>query len=212
MGNKSEKFFGKLRSVLRTLPDATSVVLQAAPEALKPKLRELLRSQFKKTIVEAEIKLAFCVIAVCIAVFTPFGERCSLWLSSLLFIGMLLWSIIESISYCMLPIKIMQERSMQIGIIEFVKWKFPKVAIGSKVYELARVYGPRYSAQFRNLPSSNEVLWDFIIYLATNSVTFASIFSIYIILVYWIFKPIILIKFAGLTTMQIYLFPIRQFL
>ena len=207
-----KNFFGKLRSVLRALPDATSVVLQAAPEALKPKLRELLSSQFKKTIVETEIKLAFCVIAVCVAVFTPFGERCSLWISSLLFIGMLLWSVVESASYCMLPIKIIQERSMRMGIIEFVKWKFPKVAIGSKVYELARVYGPRYSSQFRNLPPSNEILWDFIIYLATNSVTFASIFSLYIILVYWIFKPIILIKFAGLTTMQIYLFPIRQFL
>ena len=209
---KDDKLSGKLVSILQTLLDGTGVLLHKLSDYAKPKLLELLLSQFKKTIVKAVVKLIFCVIAVCMAVFTPFGERCSLWLSSLLFIGMLLWSIIESISYCMLPIKIMQERSMQIGIIEFVKWKFPKVAIGSKVYELARVYGPRYSAQFRNLPSSNEILWDFIIYLATNSVTFASIFSIYIILVYWIFKPIILVKFAGLTTMQIYLFPIRQFL
>ena len=212
MGNKSEKIFGKLRSVLRALPDATSIMLQAAPEALKPKLRELLSSQFKKTIVEAEIKLAFCVIAVCVAVFTPFGERCSLWISSLLFIGMLLWSVVESASYCMLPIKIIQKRSMQIGIIEFVKWKFPQADTGSSVYDVVREIGSRFSSRFRNLRQSDEIIWDFVIYLAKDIVIFASVFSLYIILVYWILKPIILEKFAGVTTLQIYLFPIRQFL
>lgn len=212
MGNKSEKFFGELRSVLRTLSDAAGIVLQATPEALKPRLRELLRSQFKKTIVEAEIKLAFCVIAVCIAVFTPFGERCSLWMSSLLCIAMLLWSVVESASYCMLPIKIIQKRSMRIGIIEFVKWKFPQATTGSSVYDMVCEIGVHFSPRFRKLRSSDEIIWDFVIYLAKDIITFVSAFSLYIILVYWIFKPIILEKFAGVTTLQIYLFPIRQFL
>lgn len=212
MGNKSEELFVKLRSVLRTLPEVSGIVLQAAPEALKPRLRELLRSQFKKTIVEAETKLAFCVIAVCMAVFTPFGEQCSLWMSSLLFIGMLLWSIVESVSYCMLPIKIIQKRSVQIGIIEFVKWRFPQAATGSSVYDVVCKIGSRFSSRFRNLRPSDEIIWDFVIYLAKDIITFVSAFSLYIILVYWIFKPIILEKFAGVTTLQIYLFPIRQFL
>lgn len=203
---------GKFVSVLQTLLDRTGIAMQAFPDVLKPKLRELLYAQFKKSVIDSIVQLVICIFAMYMAIFKPFGELYSLWISSFLFIGMLLWSIVEFISYCILPIKIIQKRSIQIGIIEFVKWKFPKVAIGSKVYELARVFGSRYSQQFRNLRPSNEILLDFIIYLAENSVTFVSIFSLYILLVHWIFKPIILEKFAGLTTMQIYLFPIRQFL
>ena len=212
MGDKVRKLKGKFVSVAQILLDGAGYILGVMPDIAKPTLRNLLHAQFKKSIIEAMVKLIFCVIAVCMAIFKPFGEQYSLWISSLLFIGMLLWSIVESVSYCVLPIKVIQKRSMQIGIIEFVKWKFPKVAIGSDVYEMARVVGPRYSPLFRYLRSSNEVIWDFVIYLAKDIVTYVSIFSLYMLLVHWIFKPIILEKFAGLTTLQIYLFPIRQFL
>lgn len=134
-------------------------------------------------------------------------------MSSLLFIGMMLWSIVEPVlKFYMLPVMIMRKRSLRVGIVEFVKYKNSKVALGSYIYEKTRVWGLRFSSVFQVLRSSDEILWDFIIYLAKNAITFVSIFSLYILLVHWIFKPIILEKFAGLTTMQIYLFPIRQFL
>ena len=201
MSKKKKKFW-----------DCAGAVLHFLPDLAKPKLHNVLHEQFEDTIIEAAVKLFFCVIAVCVAVYKPFGEQCSLWISSLLFIGMLLWSIIESVSYCMLPIKIIQERSMRMGIIKFIKWKFRKVAAGSSVYEKACGFGARFSPIFRNLRSSNDIIWDFVCFLAKDIVIFVSLFSLYIILVHWIFKPIILEKFAGLTTMQIYLFPIKQFL
>lgn len=212
MGDKVKKLKGKFVSVVQTFLDKTGTVLHGLPDVAKPTLCNLLHAQFKKTIVESVVKFIFCVIAVYLAVFKPFGEQSSLWISSLLFIGMLLWTIFESVSYCMLLIMIVQERSVRSGIIEFVKWKFPKVSIGSDIYEIARIFGPRFSSQFQNLRSSNDVIWDFIVYLAKNAITFVSIFSLYILLIHWIFKPIILENFAGMTIMQIYLFPIRQFL
>lgn len=212
MDDKVKNLKGKLVSVAQTFLDKIGSVLHVLPDVAKPTLCNLLHAQFKKTIVESVVKFIFCVIAVYLAVFKPFGEQSSLWISSLLFIGMLLWTIFESVSYCMLLIMIVQERSVRTGIIEFVKWKFPKVSIGSDIYEIARIFGPRFSSHFQNLRSSNDVIWDFIVYLAKNAITFVSIFSLYILLVHWIFKPIILENFAGLTIMQIYLFPIRQFL
>lgn len=212
MDDKVKNLKGKLVSVAQTFLDKIGSVLHVLPDVAKPTLCNLLHAQFNKTIVESVVKFIFCVIAVYLAVFKPFGEQSSLWISSLLFIGMLLWTIFESVSYCMLLIMIVQERSVRSGIIEFVKWKFPKVSIGSDIYEIARIFGPRFSSQFQNLRSSNDVIWDFIVYLAKNAITFVSIFSLYILLVHWIFKPIILENFAGMTIMQIYLFPIRQFL
>jgi len=210
--SNKKKLKEKICSVAQTFLDKTGTVLHGLPNAVKPRLRNLLHAQFKKAIIEAAVKLIFCVVAVYLAVFKPFGEQYSLWISSLLFIGMLLWTIVESVSYCMLPIKIIEKRSIQIGIIEFIKWKSLKVATGSIVYDTMRDIGARYSTLFQNLRPSEDIILDFVIYLAKDIIIFVSIFSLYILLVHWIFKPIILENFAGLTMMQIYLFPIRQFL
>lgn len=204
---------GKFDAVLQILLDRAGIAMQALPDVLKPKLRQLLYAQFKKSVIDSIVQLIICVFAMYMAIFKPFGELYSLWISSFLFIGMLLWSIVEFVSkYYMFLIKCMQKRSMRLGIIEFIKWKFPNADTGSSVYDMACDIGSRFSSRFRNLRSSDEIIWEFVIYLAKDIVTFISIFSLYILLVHWIFKPIILENFAGLTTMQIYLFPIRRFL
>ncbi|SHL29771.1 hypothetical protein [Fibrobacter sp. UWH4] len=74
MGDKVKKLKGKFVSVVQTFLDKTGAVLHGLPNAVKPRLRNLLHAQFKKTIIEAAVKLIFCVIAVYLAVFKPFGE------------------------------------------------------------------------------------------------------------------------------------------
>ncbi|MBR4348928.1 MAG: hypothetical protein IKP90_08340 [Fibrobacter sp.] len=203
MGRKKKKFWDYAGAALYFLPDVAKQTL----------LPDWLHDQFKKTVIKSIVKLIICIFAVYVAIFKSIGELYSLWMSSLLFIGMMLWSIVEPVlKFYMLPVMIMRKRSLRVGIVEFVKYKNSKVALGSYIYEKTRVWGLRFSSVFQVLRSSDEILWDFIIYLAKNAITFVSIFSLYILLVHWIFKPIILEKFAGLTTMQIYLFPIRQFL
>lgn len=191
--------------------DFFGIFLYVLPDVLKPTfIRDWLHSLFKKTIIKSIVKLFISVLSVYLAVFKPVGELESLWMSSLLFIAVLLWSIVEPIAnYYMLLIKIVQERSVRVGIVEFVKWKFSKV---SGVYEKVRSYGRRFSTLFWNLRSFDDIIWDCVRYLIKDIIAFVSIFSLYVLLVHWMFKPIILEKFAGLTTMQIYLFPIRQFL
>ena len=170
-------------------------------------LRKLLYSLFKNTIIASAIKLFFCVISVYMAIFKPFGDLYSLWVSSLLFIGVLLWSTVRSISkYYMLPVFIIQKGSVLAGIEKFVEKKYPEAEIGARVYSKVSRF---LLGQSR---SPSEIILDFIRFLAKDVITFASLFSLYIILVHWVFKPIILEKFAGLPTMQIYLFPIRQLL
>ena len=106
----------------------------------------------------------------------------------------------------MLPVLIIQKGSVLDGIEEFVEQKYPAVKVGARIYSKVSRFLLGYSR------SSSEIILDFIRFLAKDVITFASLFSLYIILVHWVFKPIILEKFAGLTAMQIYLFPIRQFL
>ena len=196
--------------------DTVGNLLHFLPGAAKPKVRDILRSKFKKTIVSSAITLVASILAVYLAIFKPFGYHASLWISSILFIGMLFWSLIRTIRFLignfMLPIMILQERSLFCGIEEFIKWRWPNTTYAFDGYELVRIFGPKRSSRCKNLPSANSIIEDYIAYLAKDVIMFASIFSTYILLVHWIFKPLILEKFAGLTTIQIYLFPITQFL
>ena len=194
--------------------DTLGKILHFLPSAAKPKLRDILHSKIRKKIISSAITLFISILAVYLAIFRPFGNHTSLWVSSSLFIGMLFWTLIDIIRFVienfMLPIKIIQEQSLSYGIEEFIKWRWPNSIYAFDGYKLIRFFGPKRSSRCKNLPSVNSIIEDYIAYLAKDVILFASIFSAYILLVHWIFKPLILEKFAGLTTMQIYLFPITQ--
>lgn len=180
----------------------------------KPKVRDYILAKIKNTIVWSAVSLPISFFAVYLAIFRPFGDQASLWTSSILFIAMLLWVIIKSIQLLienyMLPINIIQEGSLSYGLEEFTKWRFPKTKFAFTGYKLNRIIGPFFSSKCKNIPSANSVVRDYINYLAKDIIIFVLTFTLYIVLVHWIFKPLILEKYAGLTTMQIYLFPITQ--
>jgi len=176
------------------------------PEAAKPVIRSLFHIKLKRALKKSLVQLVLSIIAVCMAVFTPFGGHFSLWISSILFIGTLLWTAIKL--FLLMPQiyvlikKIIQKRSISYGIVEFIKWRFSSII---KAYESAR-------KKYKSLRPYDTIIIDFIGYLTKEAILFVSGFASYILLVYWILKPFILKNFAGLTTIQIYLFPIRQFL
>ena len=200
MSDKREKAKGVSGFVLRLIS------MDLVEKFVEWILRKKMHVTFKRTIIESLVQLFLCLLAVYMAAFKHFGDKPSLWISSILFIGVLLWSVIESISkYYMLPILIIQESSVRAGIVKFVEIKYPEAESYSGVYSKVCSF---LMGQSR---SSGDIIWDFICSLAKDIITFISIYSLYILSVHWIFKPIILEKFAGLTTMQIYLFPIRQF-
>lgn len=173
--------------------------------------RMWLQSKLKKALKNSLIKLIVSILAVYLAISMPFGNPISLWVSSFLFIGIILWSFIDFISFLVefyeLPIMIVQECSISNGMSEFIKVKYPKVTGG---YEIFRVVGPIFSPKCKGLPSINEMVQDLVTYFAKEAIQLVVFFSAYISVVYYFLKPLILVKCTGLTTMQIYLFPITQ--
>lgn len=177
----------------------------------KPIVREFLNSKIKKTAKSSLIKLIISILAVYLAVIKPIGDQASLWVSSLLFISVLLWSFIDTIRFIIffyrLPLLIIEKCDLSSGITEFIQEKWPTP---TGVYGIFRLFGPRFSSKCRNLPSLNEMVRDLVSYFAKEVVLLVVFFSLYTYVVYYFFRPLILEKFAGLTTMQIYLFPITQ--
>ena len=210
MTNKKMKLHTTIPEIFDFLGDVSHAISGPA----KPKVRDYILTKMKNTIVWSAVSLSISFFTIYMAIFRPFGNQASLWISSILFIAMLLWSIITFIriltEYHMLPIYIIQKRSLSYGLEEFIKKQSKLHKAGFGIYKLNRIIGPFFSSKCKNIPSANSVVKDYINYLAKDIIVFASTFTLYVVLIHWIFKPLILEKFAGLTTMQIYLFPITQ--
>ena len=211
MKNHQKKYFRhKITNLFGCLGDASHVIAGPA----KPKICDYILTEIKSTIIWSTISLPISFFAVYLAIFRPFGEQASLWASSILFIAMLFGSITKSIHFLkenyMLPINIIQEGSLSYGLEEFLKRRFTLGKFAFGVYKFNRIIGPLFSSRCRNIPSANSVIRDYINYLAKDIILIVLVFTTYIVLIHWIFKPLILEKYAGMTTMQIYLFPITQ--
>lgn len=177
----------------------------------KPIVQKVLNSKIKKTAKSSLIKLIISILAVYLAVIKPIGDQASLWASSLLFISVLLWSFIDTIRFIIyfyrLPLLIIEECSLSLGITEFIQKKWPTT---TAAYGIFQIFSPMISSKCKNLPSLNEMVKDLVSYFAKEVILLVVFFSLYTYVVYYFFRPLILEKFAGLITMQIYLFPITQ--
>lgn len=101
-----------------------SHLLDFSLKAGKPIFRDELRSRLWKFVIRSIIKLVLIFATVLVAIFSPFGEWWSELTASVVFIGVLVWSLVNFIivlkNNYKLPICSIQEMSFTDGILEFV--------------------------------------------------------------------------------------------
>lgn len=181
----------------------------------KPIFRDMLRSRLWKSVSRSIIKLVLIFVAVLVAIFSPFGDK---WWSELtasaIFIGVLFWSLINFIivlkNNYKLPICIIQEMSFTDGILEFVNERWLYVRAGIKLYDSLRTGKGSFSRHFNQLPASEDVVRDYLLYIVKDVIFFATIFVIYFLVMTIGFKTLLLHKFTDLSNIELFLFPFVQ--
>lgn len=180
----------------------------------KPIFREILRSRLWKSVSRSIIKLVLIFAAVLVAIFSPFGEWWSELTTSAVFIGILVWSLINFIMILKnnykLPICIIQEMSFTDGILEFVNERWLYAGAGIKFYDSLRTGKSRFARHFNQLPASEDVVVDYLLYIVKDVIIFAAFFVIYFLVMTIGFKTILLQKFTDLSNIELYLFPFMQ--
>ena len=180
----------------------------------KPIFREILRSRLWKSVSRSIIKLVLIFAAVLVAIFSPFGEWWSELMASAIFIGVLFWSLINFIlilkNNYKLPICIIQEMSFTDGILEFVNERWFYAGAGIKLYDSLRTGKGRFLRHFNQLPASEDVVADYLLYIVKDVIIFATFFVIYFLVMTIGFKTLLLQKFTDLSNIELYLFPFEQ--
>ena len=167
---------------------------------------EIGKSFYYKTCVD------FCCSSM--AIFSPFGEWWSELTASVVFIGVLVWSLVNFIivlkNNYKLPICIIQEMSFTDGILEFVNERWFVAGAGIKLYDSLRTGKSRFALHFNQLPASEDVVRDYLLYIFKDVMFFAAIYAIYFVVMAIGLKTLLLHKYTDLTNLKLYLFPFVQ--
>ena len=201
-------------SFLDVAGSALSNFLNFSLNTGKPIFREILRSRLWKSVIRSIIKLVLIFAAVLVAIFLPFGEWWSELMASAIFIGVLFWSLINFIlilkNNYKLPICIIQEMSFTDGILEFVNERWFYAGAGIKLYDSLRTGKGRFLRHFNQLPASEDVVADYLLYIVKDVIIFAAIFVIYFLVMTIGLKTLLLQKYTDLSNLELYLFPFAQ--
>ena len=191
-----------------------SHLLNFSLKAGKPIFRDELRSRLWKFVIRSIIKLVLIFAAVLVAIFSPFGEWWSELTASAVFIGVLVWSLVNFIivlkNNYKLPICIIQEMSFTDGILEFVNERWFVAGAGIKLYDYLRTGKNRFALHFNQLPASEDVVRDYLLYIFKDVMFFAAIYAIYFLVMAIGLKTLLLQKYTELSNLELYLFPFAQ--
>lgn len=191
-----------------------SHLLDFSLKAGKPIFRDELRSRLWKFVIRSIIKLVLIFAAVLVAIFSPFGEWWSELTASVVFIGVLVWSLVNFIivlkNNYKLPICSIQEMSFIDGILEFVNERWFVAGAGIKLYDSLRTGKSRFALHFNQLPASENVVRDYLLYIFKDVMFFAAIFVIYFLVMTIGLKTLLLQKYTDFSNLELYLFPFAQ--
>ena len=180
----------------------------------KPIFREILRSRLWKSVIRSIVKLVLIFAAILVVIFSPFGEWWSELTTSAVFIGVLVWSLINFIMILKnnykLPICIIQEMSFTDGILEFVNERWFVAGAGIKLYDSLRTGKGRFLRHFNQLPASEDIVVDYLLYIVKDVIIFAAFFVIYFLVMTIGLKTLLLQKYTDFSNLELYLFPFAQ--
>ena len=191
-----------------------SHLLDFSLKAGKPVFRDELRSRLWNSVIRSVVKLVLIFAAILVAIFSPFGEWWSELTASAVFIGVLVWSLVNFIivlkNNYKLPVCIIQEMSFTDGILEFVNERWVVAGVGIKLYDSLRTGRGRFLRHFNQLPASEDVVRDYLSYILKDVIFFAAIFVIYFLVMAIGLKTLLLQKYTDLSNLELYLFPFAQ--
>ena len=100
--------------------------------------------------------------------------------------------------------------SLSEGIIRFVEDKWLGARVGIKLYDALRNGRGEFAGHFNHLPSSSDVVKDYAAYVLKDVVLFILIFALYFLIMHLGVKNLLLEKYAGLSSFEVYAFPFVQ--
>ncbi|MDY5683600.1 MAG: hypothetical protein SPG48_08585 [Treponema sp.] len=194
-----------------TIPVAVEAAIEKACSVINVKLHEMYIS----TIMNSIITLGLNIAGMLVALFNPFGIVVSKYVAALFFFTSCVFFTFKMIKFLQnygrttlaIGKNIVTTRSVSSGIENYVYQQFPVVSLAYTGIEVAAYYLPA----LRKIPSIKATVRRIIQVFWKQVLVYVLVVLIYSIGVYWVAKPILLERFAGLKWYEVYFYPLYHF-
>ena len=207
----------RLKGLSEVLLDMTiPVAVEAAIEKACSVINEKLHEMYKSTIMNSIITLGLNIAGILVALFNPFGIVVSKYIAALFFFTSFVFFTFRMIKFLqnygrtILAIgkNIVTTRSVSSGIENYVYHQFPVVSLAYTGIEVAACHLPA----LRKIPSIKATVRRMIQVFWKQVLVYVLVVLIYTVGVYWVAKPILLERFAGLKWYEVYFYPLYHFI
>ena len=195
-----------------TVPVAVEAVIEKACSVINVMLHEM----YKSTIMNSIITLGLNIAGMLFALFNPFGIVLSKYVAALFFFTSFVFFTLRMIKFLQnygrttldIGKNIVTSRSVSTGIENYVYQQFPVVSFAYTGIEVASCHLPA----LRKIPSLKETVRRIIQVFWKQVLVYVLVVLIYTVGVYWVAKPILLERFAGLKWYEVYFYPLYHFI
>lgn len=206
----------RLKGLSEVLLDMTiPVAVEAAIEKACSVINEKLHEMYKSTIMNSIITLGLNIAGMLVALFNPFEIVVSKYVAALFFFTSCVFFTFKMIKFLQnygrptlaIGKNIVTSRSVSTGIENYVYQQFPVVSLVYTGIEVAACHLPA----LRKIPSIKTTIRRIIQVFWKQVLVYVLVVLIYSISVYWVAKPILLERFAGLKWYEVYFYPLYHF-
>ena len=195
-----------------TVPVAVEAAIEKACRVIDEKLHKM----YKSTIMNSIITLGLNIAGMLFALFNPFGIVLSKYVAALFFFTSFVFFTLRMIKFLQnygrttldIGKNIVTSRSVSTGIENYVYQQFPVVSFAYTGIEVASCHLPA----LRKIPSLKETVRRIIQVFWKQVLVYVLVVLIYTVGVYWVAKPILLERFAGLKWYEVYFYPLYHFI
>lgn len=195
-----------------TVPVAVEAAIEKACSVINVKLHEM----YKSTIMNSIITLGLNIAGLLVALFNLFGIVVSKYVAALFFFTSCIFFTFKMIKFLQnygrttlaIGKNIVTSRSVFTGIENYVYQQFPVVSLVYTGIEIAACQLPA----LRKIPSIKTTVRRIIQVFWKQVLVYVLVVLIYTVGVYWVAKPILLERFAGLKWYEVYFYPLYHFI
>lgn len=190
----------KLKGISKAILDMSiPFAVDVAVETVCKKIEEKLHTFYKNTTISSLITLALNIIGLLLVLFYPFGKTVSKIFAIFIFLASGIFSLIRCVKFIKkygkssidMTKNIWREKSISKGIEAYIFSEFPAISMIFAGIDFA----VSYCSQLNQVPKFNETIKFIISVFWKKLALFLGLLSIYLILLYGIVKPFILIKY-----------------
>lgn len=187
-----------------------NTVKEKVDKQVKVTITENLNKAMKNSLINMAISFSVTATGIVIAIFKPFGQTIAYYIASFIFIGWFIFVTLRNVKLVKTALpwvkSVIKEKGVKKGIISEAKKQYHSL----EVLENVKRNGSVFIHALDEIPCLEELYDYYLGYFKKKLLILGAVAVSYVVVVQFVLKPVLLNQFGGISTFEIYVYPLTH--